>query len=144
MATLASVRLAEQGFQVKAVYTFGSPRVGDEVFHDAYQLNACNYRFVNYDDIVPHLPLRAAYKHVGTPELLNEDGKLAAGQQAWDAKKLVLQATARKSAGSDQPPSGHQCENRRPRLACRSPHRQLHRRFGEESVAHCGAGENEG
>jgi pimeloyl-ACP methyl ester carboxylesterase len=95
MATLASLRLAEQGLQVKAVYTFGSPRVGNEVFHDAYPLNACNYRFVNYDDIVPHLPLRPEFKHVGTPELLDEDGELAVGQQAWDAKKLVLQATAR-------------------------------------------------
>ena len=96
MATLASVRLAAQGFQVKAVYTFGSPRVGDNVFHDAYQFNACNYRFVNYDDIVPHLPLRLAFKHVGTPELLNGDGKLTTGQPAWDAKKQVLQATAKK------------------------------------------------
>ena len=67
---LASVRLAGQGFQVKAVYTFGSPRVGDNVFYNAYQFNANNDRFVNYNEIVPHLPLLLAFKHVGTPELL--------------------------------------------------------------------------
>lgn len=45
--------------------TFGSPRVGDSVFVNSMNIN-CS-RFVNKNDIVPHLPLSIyGYKHIPT------------------------------------------------------------------------------
>ena len=38
MATLASVRLTHEGYKVRAVYTYGSPRAGDRLFRDSYHL----------------------------------------------------------------------------------------------------------
>ncbi|MGD0382749.1 MAG: lipase family protein, partial [Thermoguttaceae bacterium] len=81
MATLASVRLASDGYNVRAVYTYGSPRVGDRLFRDSYSL--ANYRFVNDNDLVPHLPFRWCYKHVGNLRLLNNKGDLTEEQAAW-------------------------------------------------------------
>jgi Lipase (class 3) len=49
-----------------ALYTFGSPRVGDElIFCSNYPLHA--YRVVNEQDIIPHVPTPPFYGHVGSP-----------------------------------------------------------------------------
>jgi hypothetical protein len=93
MATLTSVRLAEAGYSVRAVYTYGSPRVGDRNFRDAYRGN--NYRFVYGDDLVPHLPFRWCYKHVGRLKLLDNDGNLIEGDSAWREKKRALAGHAK-------------------------------------------------
>jgi triacylglycerol lipase len=94
MATLASVRLASEGYKVRAVYTYGSPRVGDRPFHDTYSLP--NYRFVNDNDLVPHLPFRWCYKHVGTLKLMDHVGRLSEEQAVWEAKKQVLASKAKR------------------------------------------------
>jgi triacylglycerol lipase len=111
MATLASVRLAGEGYPVPGVYTFGSPRVGDLDFYDAYQAgNYRAYRVVNNDDIVPHVPLEHlvvgggalglrhfAYKHVGELKYLGADGLLGESPSGWGAKKdYVLDALLRR------------------------------------------------
>ncbi len=88
MASLVSHRLAREGFPVRAVYTYGSPRPGDRHFRDAYHLP--NYRFVNDNDLVPHLPLRWCYRHVGLLKLLTPDGKLLEQQSDWKSKKREL------------------------------------------------------
>ena len=88
MASLVSHRLAHEGFPVRAVYTYGSPRPGDRHFRDAYRLP--NYRFVNDNDLVPHLPLRWCYRHVGLLKLLTRDGKLLEQQSHWKSKKREL------------------------------------------------------
>ena len=92
MASLVSHRLASDGFPVRAVYTFGSPRAGDRKFRDAYRLP--NYRFVNDNDLVPHLPLRWCYSHVGELKLLTPDGQLLEEESNWKQKhrELVKQA----------------------------------------------------
>ena len=94
MATLASVRLESEGYKVRAVYTYGSPRVGDRLFRDSYSL--ANYRFVNDNDLVPHLPFRWCYKHVGKIRLLNNMGDLIEEQAAWVAKKRSLAGKAKR------------------------------------------------
>lgn len=94
MATLASVRLASEGYTVRAIYTYGSPRVGDRQFRDSYHL--ANYRFVNDNDLVPHLPFRWCYKHVGKVRLLNINGDYTEEQTAWVAKKRALAKHAKK------------------------------------------------
>ena len=92
MASLVSHRLAEDGYPVRAVYTYGSPRAGDHQFRAAYRLP--NYRFVNDNDLVPHLPLRWCYRHVGELKLLTPDGQLLEEEHHWKRKKrqLVKQA----------------------------------------------------
>ena len=94
MATLASVRLAAEGYKVRAVYTYGSPRVGDRVFRDSYRL--ANYRFVNDNDLVPHLPFRWCYKHVGKLRLVDNEGEFTEEQAAWVAKKRLLADKAKR------------------------------------------------
>jgi len=94
MATLASVRLASEGYKVRAVYTYGSPRASDRIFRDSYSL--ANYRFVNDNDLVPHLPVRWCYKHVGKLRLLNKEGDFTEDQAAWVAKKRALSGTAKR------------------------------------------------
>ena len=94
MATLASVRLATEGYKVRAVYTYGSPRVGDRFFRDSYRL--ANYRFVNDNDLVPHLPFRWCYKHVGKLRLVDGHGDFTEEQAAWVAKKRVLAGKAKR------------------------------------------------
>jgi triacylglycerol lipase len=107
LATLASIRLVNEGYTVKSVYTYGSPRVGNPDFHSAY--STVNYRFVNNNDVVPHVPLEIlllgvpnsglrhfAYKHVGTVKYLNRSGQLGEGMSDWDTKKdFVLHALER-------------------------------------------------
>ncbi len=88
MATLVSHRLVHEGFPVRAVYTYGSPRAGNRIFHDAYRLP--NYRFVNDNDLVPHLPMRLCYHHVGDLKLLTRDGRLLEEYGDWKDKKRQL------------------------------------------------------
>jgi len=55
--------------QIAACYTFGSPRVGDELFRK--KLKSPVYRVVNTRDIVTVVPLLAmGYKHVGDVRFL--------------------------------------------------------------------------
>jgi triacylglycerol lipase len=104
MATLASVRLASEGYKVRAVYTYGSPRVGDRAFHDAYSL--ANYRFVNDNDLVPHLPFRWCYKHVGKLRLVDHEGDLTEEQDDWEAKKQSLATKAKRVQRVHRHPKG--------------------------------------
>ncbi len=92
MASLVSHRLSADGYPVRAVYTYGSPRAGDRKFCEAYQLP--NFRFVNDNDLVPHLPLRWCYQHVGELKLLTADGQLLEEESDWKQKRreLVKQA----------------------------------------------------
>jgi len=95
MATLASIRLASEGHAVRAVYTYGSPRVGNRLFRDAYPLVE-NYRFVNDNDLVPHLPFLWCYKHVGQLKLFDNEGNLQEERHHWEAKKQALAGTAKR------------------------------------------------
>jgi hypothetical protein len=94
MATLASVRLTHEGYKVRSVYTYGSPRAGDRLFHDSYCLP--NYRFVNNNDLVPHLPFRWCYKHVGKLRLVDGEGQFSEEAASWEAKKQSLAGKAKR------------------------------------------------
>ena len=58
LAVLAGCRLAKLGQPPVAVYTYGSPRVGDPAFCAGYALRT--YRIVNRLDIVPEMPIASA------------------------------------------------------------------------------------
>jgi predicted lipase len=71
-----------QGLNLKSLYTFGSPRVGDEIWAGRFKLLADKmkvglFRVVNFNDIVPRVPC-IDYVHVGTLVYL-ENGKLVEG-----------------------------------------------------------------
>jgi hypothetical protein len=70
-AALATLSAGRYG-SVQGVYTFGSPRVGDEVFKKNFDVKI--FRIVNNDDIVSQLPPRGKYLHVGELKLIDSDG----------------------------------------------------------------------
>ena len=74
LATLAASRHAPT-----ALYSFGSPRVGDEDFVSTLAAVPA-YRVVHHQDLVPHLPPSQApirFRHVGLPYYLDGAGRLA-------------------------------------------------------------------
>jgi triacylglycerol lipase len=80
LATLAAERARRvAGFAVSGVYTWGSPRVGDETFKQKYAgvgLADRTFRFVNNTDIVPKIPPGDAYTHVGLLKYIDAAGHL--------------------------------------------------------------------
>jgi hypothetical protein len=55
LAVLTACRLARAGRPPVAIYTYGSPRVGDRAFCAGYRLPT--YRIVNRLDLVPEIPI---------------------------------------------------------------------------------------
>ncbi|HEY0003619.1 MAG TPA: lipase family protein [Pyrinomonadaceae bacterium] len=85
LATLAAERYSRSIGDVQALYTFGSPRVGDEEFAENFRPRA--FRIVNGRDIVTTVPILApastsfpfplrAYKHLGELKYINRAGQL--------------------------------------------------------------------
>jgi triacylglycerol lipase len=68
LATLFASRYGN----AQGVYTFGSPRVGNEVFNKNFEAKI--YRIVNNDDIVPRVPPPGKYVHVGKLKFIDSDG----------------------------------------------------------------------
>jgi len=68
LATLCADRFGN----VQGVYTYGSPRVGNEDFKK--NLDEKIYRIVNNDDIVPRLPPPGTYVHVGELMFIDNEG----------------------------------------------------------------------
>ena len=68
LATLCASRYDN----VQGVYTFGSPRVGNDGFK--VKLDANIYRIVNNDDIVARVPPPGTYVHVGELKFIDSDG----------------------------------------------------------------------
>jgi triacylglycerol lipase len=78
LATLLALDIAGNTQFWPTVYTFGSPRIGDPVFANRYELLVPEtYRIANLLDIVPQLPLEhpfqplPQYRHVGKLIALN-------------------------------------------------------------------------
>jgi len=87
LATLAADRLPGS----HALYTYGSPRVGDKKFRQAFRANA--YRFVNNNDGITVVPPRSSlfpYRHVGDLKYLDEDGCLIDDARWWQRFKAGL------------------------------------------------------
>jgi|GEM_PF-602304 len=68
---LASLCATYFPHRTTSVYSFGSPRVGDQNFARSYHVN--HYRVVNNWDLVPHLP-PLFYKHTGVGVKILKDG----------------------------------------------------------------------
>jgi hypothetical protein len=77
LATLAAVKSR----RLDGLYTFGSPRVGDSAFAEAFTRLLSNkgvehFRFVNNRDVVATIPPRGFYKHVGTLKHFDAHGRI--------------------------------------------------------------------
>lgn len=71
----ALAALAAHRYKPTYLITFGQPRVAGEEL-GAYFEGIEYYRFVNKGDIVPHLPFGFGYRHHGTMEFWDKNGKL--------------------------------------------------------------------
>lgn len=75
------------------VYSFGSPRVGDEAFARVFDASVpCSFRCRNKLDLVPRLPLWSPafrYKHVGREVVLRRELE-PAGRWAFFRKRFLL------------------------------------------------------
>lgn len=83
MATLAAAEFANRGFDVKWVYTFGSPRPASKEFADSYRkmdLWSLTYRIVVGFDVVVRTPDRSCDNHLGTGNFFDENGERRAEQ----------------------------------------------------------------
>ena len=81
LAQLCAVDLAARLPSVM-LFTFASPRVGDEAFADAMDASVDHKRFQNVNDLIPAMPgglsANSEYFHSGTPYLLSvETGTIA-------------------------------------------------------------------
>jgi triacylglycerol lipase len=83
LATLAAQRYS----QVRGLYTYGSPRVGDRDFKQA--LSVPTYRFVNHDDIVTRVPPPLFYKHVGDLKYIDGQGLLQGQYEGGNIKEIL-------------------------------------------------------
>lgn len=80
LAMLAGARLYLEQPRLLAhgIYTFGQPRTCERLLaaaHNKAFADRC-YRFVNNNDIVPHLPPEPAYTHVDALRYFDADGRL--------------------------------------------------------------------
>lgn len=81
LAVLASKRASDSALPHVATYTFGLPRVGGEIFANAYNatLGATTYRLVHGNDVVAAVPMsRLGFRHVGRLLRCASDGKFNA------------------------------------------------------------------
>jgi triacylglycerol lipase len=76
LATVAAARLAADGITVQGVYTYGSPRVGNETFINQFPVPSNTWRFVHHRDLVTTLPPAGFYGHVGHLRQITSDGRL--------------------------------------------------------------------
>jgi hypothetical protein len=78
-AALATIAVTRFGGNNCALYTIGSPRIGDEAFVRAVlQKTKRVFRFVNGQDIVtqipPEVPLEHYFRHVGNEKYIDRNG----------------------------------------------------------------------
>ncbi|MGI0483987.1 lipase family protein [Pantanalinema rosaneae CENA516] len=101
LATLATVILEEMNYSVQATYTFGSPRVGDRSFSQAFDQKFWfrTFRFVNHNDVVTRVAPRQFgrfdYDHVGQCLYFDAAGQLhqADGFQFWQHFKYSVRGS---------------------------------------------------
>ncbi len=78
LATLAADRYGN----VQGLYTYGSPRVGDQDFKKDFNVNT--YRFVNNSDIVTKVPPPGMYCHVGELKYIDSEGIIHDNTNRWE------------------------------------------------------------
>ena len=93
LATVAANLLcADQpgGLGIRGLYTYGSPRVGDNGF--GRRITVPVYRFRNNTDLVTHVPLGLVFHHVGRLQFIDSGGSIHSDVGPVD--ELLLNAGA--------------------------------------------------
>jgi hypothetical protein len=86
-AGLATVAAQRYSGKVRALYTYGSPRVGDLDFHKAFSIPT--YRFQNHNDIVTRVPPPLVYRHVGDLKYIDGEGLIQDITDGWDTREAL-------------------------------------------------------
>ena len=95
MATIVTTRLKNKP---EAVYTYGSPRVGNRKFAHHFDKDYTCYRFVNNNDIVTAVPGPIMYDHVGKLHYISYKKTIHTGmgtnplRRFWDKLRGLLRA----------------------------------------------------
>ena len=85
MATLCAARLQDK-FEDLALYTYGSPRVGNKEFISSCKFK--HYRWVNNNDAVTRVPPAfIGFRHHGQMKYLNHFGNIRNGLSTWQRFK---------------------------------------------------------
>jgi triacylglycerol lipase len=107
LAVMFVSMLAEEDIDVRGLYTFGAPRVGDKAFADIFnhkfievQCHTTNqdklgisYRVVNEGDLVPHLPPEAFnFYHTNNRILFTNSGERTDSFTTWESFKSLIGA----------------------------------------------------
>ncbi|MBF0415404.1 MAG: lipase family protein [Magnetococcales bacterium] len=89
LATLAADRFFPRvRNKPRGIYTYGSPRCGDEDFANAYNKKFLDstFRFVNNNDLVTRVPPRSmGYRDVGTLRYFDAIGQLHGNLSIWES-----------------------------------------------------------
>ncbi len=100
LATLAAAKLLTEpdAQPINGLYTFGQPRTGNQDFSAWFdtEMKARTFRFVNNNDIVPHVPPpMLSFKHEGTFVYYDSDGAIKANEGFWSTLKDGLEGEAK-------------------------------------------------
>lgn len=101
LALLAGARLQlQEQIPVQGVYTFGQPRAGNYSFARAFDqaFEGRGIRFINNNDIVPHVPLpgpRLRYWHTERLIYIDGEGKLSPDLPLWKRLRNSFQGATR-------------------------------------------------
>ena len=99
LASIAAGVMAENKYPVYGIYTFASPRLGDDVF--AEQLDKAvegpHFRVVNSLDLVPHVPPEPFFCHAGKRRILKAVTVEETEESWWDERTSALRRFVKKS-----------------------------------------------
>lgn len=92
MATLMARRFVNRPIchNVEALFTFGSPRVGDRTYINQFNGKLKHHRWVNDGDIVTKVPFAPFYYHCGTMHHILDNGKIILEYENKISIKRVL------------------------------------------------------
>lgn len=118
LAALAAAKLMVEGMAgVDGLYTYGQPRTGNRQFAEWLdtQIKQRYFRHVNDKDIVTNVPLPPLYKHAGTLEYFDSEGKRQKDVRFWTImkdrivadSKALARGTLRPEAVKDHPMQGY-------------------------------------
>lgn len=96
-SSLYAAMLIENEYPVYGVYTFGSPRVGNEAFQHCLNDHVLgpHFRVVNAGDLVPHVPAEPFFSHSGERIILGEESA-SDTESSWLEQKIeALQLLAK-------------------------------------------------
>ncbi|MBL4679813.1 MAG: lipase family protein [Pseudomonadales bacterium] len=101
LCSLYAGMLIENSYSIYGVYTFASPRPGDESFATALntRVSGPHYRVVNTGDIVPHVPPEPFFSHAGKRIIL-KNNKKETSKKSWFSQRIMALKIFVKNTGN--------------------------------------------